>query len=50
MPGIVPKLSDTPGAIRWSGPELGAHTEDILAELGKTEQDVRELRQRGVVQ
>jgi crotonobetainyl-CoA:carnitine CoA-transferase CaiB-like acyl-CoA transferase len=50
MPGIVPKLSDTPGAIRWSGPELGAHTEIILAELGKTEQDVRELRQRGVVQ
>lgn len=50
MPGIVPKLSDTPGAIRWSGPELGAHTDVILAELGKTEQDVQELRQRGVVQ
>lgn len=50
MPGIVPKLSDTPGAVRWSGPELGAHTEDILAELGKTDQDVRELRQRGVIQ
>lgn len=50
MPGIVPKLSNTPGAIRWSGPELGAHTDIILAELGKTEQDVRELRQRGVVQ
>ncbi|WP_027577163.1 CaiB/BaiF CoA-transferase family protein [Bradyrhizobium sp. WSM1743] len=50
MPGIVPKLSDTPGAILWSGPELGAHTEVVLAELGKTEQDIRELRQRGVVQ
>lgn len=50
MPGIVPKLSDTPGAVRWSGPELGAHTEDILAELGKSDQDVRELRQRGVIQ
>lgn len=50
MPGIVPKLSDTPGAILWSGPDLGAHTEVVLAELGKTEQDIRELRQRGVVQ
>lgn len=50
MPGIVPKLSGTPGTVRWSGPELGAHTEIILAELGKSEQDVRELRQRGVVQ
>lgn len=50
MPGIVPKLSDTPGAIRWSGPELGAHTDSILAELGKSEQDVRKLRQRGIVQ
>lgn len=50
MPGIVPKLSETPGAVHWSGPELGAHTDVILAELGKTEQDVRELRRRGVVQ
>ncbi|MBH5402434.1 CoA transferase [Bradyrhizobium sp. CNPSo 4010] len=50
MPGIVPKLSGTPGTIRWSGPELGEHTEVVLAELGKTEQDIRELRQRGVVQ
>jgi crotonobetainyl-CoA:carnitine CoA-transferase CaiB-like acyl-CoA transferase len=50
MPGIVPKLSATPGAILWSGPELGAHTEAVLAELGKSEQDIRELRQRGVVQ
>ncbi|MCK1720931.1 CaiB/BaiF CoA-transferase family protein [Bradyrhizobium sp. 141] len=50
MPGIVPKLSDTPGAVLWSGPELGAHTEVILTELGKTDQDIRELRRRGVVQ
>jgi crotonobetainyl-CoA:carnitine CoA-transferase CaiB-like acyl-CoA transferase len=50
MPGIVPKLSATPGAMRWCGPELGAHTEAILAELGKTDQDIQELRRQGVVQ
>ncbi|MFX6830772.1 CoA transferase, partial [Acinetobacter baumannii] len=34
MPGIVPKLSDTPGEVRWQGPALGAHTDSVLAELG----------------
>ncbi|KUO94612.1 CaiB/BaiF CoA transferase family protein [Ferroacidibacillus organovorans] len=29
MPGIVPKLSDTPGKIQWPGPTLGAHNEEI---------------------
>jgi crotonobetainyl-CoA:carnitine CoA-transferase CaiB-like acyl-CoA transferase len=33
MPGIVPRLSRTPGAIRWAGPDLGAHTAEVLAEL-----------------
>jgi formyl-CoA transferase len=33
MPGIVPRLSRTPGAIRWAGPDLGAHTADVLAEF-----------------
>ena len=50
MPGIVPKLSDTPGVIRWSGPELGAHTDAVLAGLGKTEDEVRLLRNRGIIQ
>ncbi|PJI51327.1 carnitine dehydratase, partial [Methylobacterium radiotolerans] len=29
-----PKLSDTPGEVRWQGPALGAHTDSVLAELG----------------
>jgi crotonobetainyl-CoA:carnitine CoA-transferase CaiB-like acyl-CoA transferase len=32
VPGIVPKLSETPGSIEWIGPELGQHNEEILSE------------------
>lgn len=34
LPGIVPKLSETPGRMRWIGPELGQHTQEILGTLG----------------
>ena len=34
MPGITPKLSDTPGDVRWPGPALGEHNAEILRELG----------------
>jgi crotonobetainyl-CoA:carnitine CoA-transferase CaiB-like acyl-CoA transferase len=32
VPGIVPKLSETPGGIDWIGPKLGEHNEEILGE------------------
>ncbi|WDZ96177.1 CaiB/BaiF CoA-transferase family protein [Herbaspirillum sp. WKF16] len=50
MPGIVPKLSDTPGQVRWQGPALGQHTGEILAGLGLDEADIARLRAQGVVQ
>jgi formyl-CoA transferase len=49
MQNVVPRLSRTPGSIRWPGPELGQHTDEVLTELGLTSQQVAELRQRGVV-
>ncbi|GAC1653192.1 MAG: CoA transferase [Candidatus Dormibacteraceae bacterium] len=33
MPGVVPKLSATPGAVRWAGPAVGTHTDEVLSEL-----------------
>jgi crotonobetainyl-CoA:carnitine CoA-transferase CaiB-like acyl-CoA transferase len=33
MQNVVPKLSDTPGAIRWSGPGLGEHNQEVYKEL-----------------
>lgn len=49
MPGIVPKLSRTPGATRWLGPRLGAHTAEVLASLGIEGPALDELRREGVV-
>jgi formyl-CoA transferase len=30
MPGVVPRLSRTPGSVRWPGPDLGADTDAVL--------------------
>jgi crotonobetainyl-CoA:carnitine CoA-transferase CaiB-like acyl-CoA transferase len=50
MPGIVPKLSDTPGSVNWQGPSLGQHTDSVLGELGMTAADIAQLKASGVVQ
>lgn len=49
VPGIAPKLSATPGAMRTLGPDLGAHTEEVLAEIGYAAAEVEALRRKGVV-
>ena len=49
LPAPAPRLSATPGATRWLGPALGAHTEAVLAELGLDAAQVAALRQDGVI-
>lgn len=44
VPGIVPKLSATPGAIRSAAPKLGEHTDEILGALGYSAAEIAELR------
>ena len=50
MPGIAPKLGDTPGAVRWPGPALGQHTDEVLTALGFAKADIARLRRSGAVQ
>ena len=49
VPGVLPKLSRTPGRIGSGGPQLGEHSEDILAGLGLSEEQVAGLRERGII-
>jgi formyl-CoA transferase len=48
LPGIVPKLSETPGRTRWLGPELGEHTDEVLASLGIEDAERAALKAAGV--
>jgi formyl-CoA transferase len=50
VPGIVPKLSLTPGEQRRNAPTLGQDTDAVLKELGLTPTQINALRERGIVQ
>ncbi|MGD9795813.1 MAG: CaiB/BaiF CoA transferase family protein [Dehalococcoidia bacterium] len=50
MPGIVPKMSDTPGSMAWLGPEHGEHTDQVFGkELGISTDELSGLRERGII-
>jgi formyl-CoA transferase len=48
--GVVPHLPEDPGAIRWPGPAIGAHRDEVMREmLGLGPSEIEALRQEGVV-
>jgi formyl-CoA transferase len=49
VPGIVPKLSATPGGTEWLGPALGEHTEAVLGRLGYDAATIARLREAGAI-
>ena len=50
MQNVVPKLSDTPGEVRWVGPELGEHTDEVLGDVLDLDEAARSaLRDAGVI-
>ena len=49
VPGMVPKLSRTPGLHRRNAPNLGQDTDAVLAELGITAEQIQAMRLRGIV-
>ena len=49
MPGIVPKLSDTPGDVEWVGPQLGEHNQQVLSALGYSTVQITALKHSGAI-
>jgi crotonobetainyl-CoA:carnitine CoA-transferase CaiB-like acyl-CoA transferase len=50
QPGVVPKLSKSPGRVPYAGPALGEHTREILGGwLNYSEDEIESLRQEGVI-
>jgi formyl-CoA transferase len=49
VPGIVPKLSETPGGVVQPAPELGQHTDEVLDHLGIDTTTREAWRQRGII-
>ncbi len=49
MPGVVPRLSATPGGAEWIGPALGEHTDAVLRALGYDAARIAALRESGAI-
>jgi formyl-CoA transferase len=50
MQNVFPKLSETPGEVRWPGPALGEHTDAVLGErLGLSAERLAALKSAGVI-
>jgi formyl-CoA transferase len=49
VPGVVPKLSATPGAIRSAAPKLGEHTDQVLKDLGYSPQAIEDLKKSKII-
>jgi crotonobetainyl-CoA:carnitine CoA-transferase CaiB-like acyl-CoA transferase len=49
MPGFAVKLSDTPARLRRASPQLAEHTDEILREIGYSDEEIGLLRAQGVV-
>jgi len=50
MQNISPKLSKTPGEIRWAGPDFGQHTDEVYRELlGLSDEELDHLRRDEII-
>lgn len=48
VPGVIPKLSRTPGSIKTLAPDIGQNTDEILMSIGLTNDQVASLKERGI--
>jgi len=48
VPGVIPKLSRTPGSIKTLAPDIGQNTDEILRDIGLSDAQIASLKERGV--
>jgi len=48
VPGVIPKLSRTPGSIKTLAPDIGENTDEILKGIGLNETQINSLKERGI--
>jgi crotonobetainyl-CoA:carnitine CoA-transferase CaiB-like acyl-CoA transferase len=47
---VIPRFTKQPGKLRWVGKnKIGADTDDVLADLGYTPEEVRAMETKGIV-
>jgi len=49
MTAPTPRLAATPAAVRWPGPELGAHNREVYGALGLSDAELESLKRDGIV-
>jgi formyl-CoA transferase len=49
IPGVVPKLSETPGGTEWLGPKLGEHTDSVMLDLGYSPGEIEKMHRDGAI-
>ena len=49
MQNVAPRLSETPGSIRWTGPTLGEHNAEILGQIGIGPEELKQLQADAVI-
>ena len=49
LPGIIPKLSRTPGSHRRNAPHIGQDSDVVLREMGLSPEQIQTLRSQGIV-
>ena len=50
MQNVVPRLTETPGEVRWTGPALGQHNDEVYGDLLRIgDEERRKLLERGIV-
>lgn len=49
VPGIIPKMSKTPGSVQWLGPKLGEHNLEVLREIGLSDSQIEQMAVKGVI-